>query len=191
MTIFFSSDHHFRHTNTWALFKDPEGNPLRPFTSTEEMDECMITRHNEVVKPSDHWYCLGDVSMLRPRFVARQLKALNGHKRLIRGNHDIFKTKEYLEFFDEIYGMRYFDNIMFTHIPLHPQCLGWYAANVHGHVHTGTDLPPVKKVYKDGSMVVQPYINITVEHTDYRPLSLEEIKQRVKLVKEACDQGTA
>ena len=177
VTIWFSSDHHFRHTNTWALFKNPDGTPLRPFTSTEEMDECMIQRHNEVVKPSDHWYCLGDVSMMRPRFVARQLNALNGHKRLIRGNHDIYKTKEYLEFFDEVYGIRVIDNILFTHIPVHPRCMGGFAANVHGHIHAGPDLEPAVGLRgKEQKVVVMPYINIVVEKTDYRPVSLEELK---------------
>ena len=180
MTIFFSSDLHLRHTNTWALFKNPDGTPLRPFTSTEEMDECMIQRHNEVVKSSDHWYCLGDVSMMRPRFVARQLKALNGHKRLVRGNHDIFKTKEYLEFFDEIYALRVLDNILFSHIPVHTACLGRFAANVHGHVHSGPDFPPfVKPVPGSCGSLVIPYINITVEHTDFRPLAFEEVKSRI------------
>lgn len=180
VNLWFSSDHHFRHENTWRKFKNEDATPLRPFLSTKEMDECMIERHNKLVKPSDHWYCLGDISMMRPRFVAQQLKAMNGHKRLVRGNHDVFKTKEYLEFFDEVYGVRVLDNILFTHIPVHPTSLGRFSANVHGHVHTGPDLTPAVCMRTSTDEIwITPYVNITVEHTDYYPLSLEEIKARI------------
>lgn len=194
VALWFISDTHFRHTNTWALFKDACGNPLRPFSSTEEMDDCMIQRWNEVVRPQDHVYHLGDVSMLRPRFVARQLKALNGHKRLIRGNHDIYKTKEYLEFFEEIHGVRVMDNILFSHIPVHPACLGRFAANVHGHLHSGVVTRPAGPRMDCGvptwppMTAVEPdtrYVNIVVEQTDYRPVSFEELKARITLLKES------
>ena len=187
--LWFISDTHFRHENCWKLFKGADGLPLRPFLSTEEMDECIIQRCNEVVRPQDHLYHLGDVSMMRPRFVARQLNAMNGHKRLIRGNHDIFKTKEYLEFFEEIHGMRVMDNILFSHIPVHPQSLGRFAANVHGHLHSGVVTRPAGPRIDCGvprwppTTAVEPdprYVNISVEHTDYRPLSFEEVKQRIK-----------
>jgi len=39
---FVISDTHFGHTNSWEKFKLEDGSPLRPFTSTEEMDETMI-----------------------------------------------------------------------------------------------------------------------------------------------------
>lgn len=180
--IFFTSDTHFSHTNTWALFKTEDGLPLRPFTSTEEMDEFMIEQWNKTVKPSAHVYHLGDISMKRPRLVDHVLKRLNGHKRLIRGNHDIFHTKEYLEYFDEIYGIRVMDNIIFTHIPIHPTSAGRFSANVHGHIHNpGPNLPAVVRLGHDGKFLPDmPYINITVEHTNYRPINLAEVKELIK-----------
>ena len=183
--IWFSSDHHFRHTNTWALFKNPDGTPLRPFSSTKEMDERMIEEHNKLVRPQDSWYCLGDISMMRPRFVREQLNALNGHKRLVRGNHDIYKTKEYLEFFEEIYGMRYIDGICFSHFPIHPASVGRYKAVAHGHIHTGPELPPVVITEQEGKQHVCPFINLTVEHTDYKPVNLDELKQRIDRITRA------
>ncbi len=183
--IWFSSDHHFRHTNTWAKFKRRDGTPLRPFTSTEEMDERIIEEHNKLVKTHHHWYCLGDISMMRPRFVKRQLDALNGHGRLVRGNHDIFKTKEYLEFFDEIYGMRYIDGICFSHFPIHPASIGCYSGVVHGHIHEGPNLPVVSNVNpKTQEVRVTPFLNLTVEHTDYKPWNLEQVKAEIKRLKE-------
>jgi calcineurin-like phosphoesterase family protein len=190
--IWFSSDHHFRHTNTWEKFKRRDGSPLRPFTSTKEMDERMIEEHNSRVRPQDHWYCLGDISMMRPRFVREQIGKLNGHKRLVRGNHDIYKTKEYLEVgFEEIYGTRHIDGVCFSHFPVHPRSVGRYFGNVHGHIHEGPNLPPAEWTVPESrpgtgqDRIVCPYLNITVEHTDYKPLSLEEIKAELKRMKEA------
>jgi calcineurin-like phosphoesterase family protein len=179
MNIFFISDTHFRHANM-LNFIAHDGHPIRSFGSVWEMDECMIERWNQVVKPSDHIYHLGDVAMMRPRYIRHTLERLNGHKRLVRGNHDIYKTKEYLEFFDEIYGIRVLDRMLFTHIPVHPLSIGRFHANVHGHIHRNPDYPPVIRTDAVTQEVrCQPYINISVEVMDYRPISLEDLKKKI------------
>jgi calcineurin-like phosphoesterase family protein len=53
------------------------------------MDETMIERHNAKVKPNDVVYMLGDVVINRKSL--HHVSRLNGKKRLVRGNHDIFK----------------------------------------------------------------------------------------------------
>lgn len=175
MNLWFTSDNHFSHANTWYKFKNEDGSPLRPFTSTPEMNETMVERWNKCVRPNDHVYNLGDVCMMRPKQIKGILDRLKGHLRLVRGNHDIYKTAEYLEWFDEIYGIRVIDNIIFTHIPIHPSCLGNFQANVHGHIHSGKAFSPVVK-----GDVKQPYINITVEHTDYWPVAFEDLKKAIR-----------
>lgn len=195
--IFFTSDTHWSHENTWRLFKDDAGQPLRPFTSTVEMNETMIQRWNETVRPQDHIYHLGDVCMMRPRYIRSILERLNGHKRLVRGNHDIFKTADYLEWFEEIYGVRVLDNLLFSHIPVHPTSVGRFDANVHGHIHSGPNIVPAQRQQykfvgqstKQLILVDCPYINITVEHTNYRPLALEEVKALVKQAKAAWEEA--
>ena len=187
--LWFVSDTHFRHANI-LTFKRSDGSFVRPgFVDCVDMDETMIERWNSVVKPPDHVYHLGDVSMMRPRFVRNQLNRLNGHKRLIRGNHDIYKTKEYLEFFDEIYGMRVLDNIIFTHIPIHPASLGRFAANVHGHTHANPDLDNHSRKKEDGTITQVPYINVSVEQINYTPVSLEWIKARIKTLQAASSNS--
>lgn len=165
--IFIVSDTHFGHEATWRYFKDNDGNPLRPFTSTEEMDETMVENWNKVVKPSDKVYHLGDVTMRKPNLEI--VKRLNGHKRLVRGNHDIFATKAYVMVgLSEIYGVRVLDNMVFTHIPIHVESIGrWALGNVHGHLHINKLADP-------------RYLNVSVEQINYTPLSLEEVKQRLK-----------
>jgi calcineurin-like phosphoesterase family protein len=180
MTIFISSDPHFSHDAMWKTFQTAAGPKLRSFSSSEEMNDYIVERHNAVVKPSDHWYCLGDVAMTRPRKVAKWLKALHGHRRLVMGNHDIYHAKEYLEFFERISAMRVLDGILLSHMPLHPQSMDRYRANAHGHIHEGPNLTPAVGVsLRTGNVHVMPYINVTVEHLDdYTPVSLDELSIR-------------
>lgn len=77
---FFTSDHHFWHTNVIKYCG-------RPFTSIEQMNETLIKNWNDVVGPDDEVYCLGDFSMaFRP--VEAYTHRLNGKKFLVPGNHD-------------------------------------------------------------------------------------------------------
>lgn len=138
----------------------------RPFPSVEAMDEAIVERWNAIVRPRDHVYHLGDVAM-KVQAMDAILPRLNGKKRLIRGNHDIFPTKRYLRHFQEIHGMRVLDTMLFTHIPIHPESMGRFWANVHGHMHEKQSYGP-------------RYLNVSVEQTDYRPISLEDVKRRIE-----------
>lgn len=160
--IFFISDTHFGHANI-LNFKTSEGHPLRPFTTCEEMDEHIVECWNKTVRPCDKIYHLGDVVINRKSLSI--LSRLNGHKRLVRGNHDIFKTKEYMEYFEEIYGVRVFskEGIICSHIPLDYESLesrNWF--NVHGHLHSNVKHHP-------------NYLNISVEQINYTPIEMDEI----------------
>ena len=171
MTIWLVSDTHFGHANI-LTFTTPTGELIRPgFASVEEMDERMITEWNAVVRPSDHIYHLGDVAMKQQPFNAI-MPRLAGKKRLLRGNHDIFHTKIYARYFEEIGASRVFDGLILTHIPIHPESLGRFTANVHGHIH---ERPSYGK----------RYLNVSVERTEYRPVSLEEVRAAVKMQQEA------
>jgi calcineurin-like phosphoesterase family protein len=163
--IFFISDTHFGHAGILS-FKKEDGSPLRHFASVQEMDQHIIDRWNSVVRPQDHVYHLGDVAMKKS--CLETISRCNGHLRLVRGNHDIFRTKDYLKFFDEIYGVRVLDSMIFTHIPIHPESLGRFKANVHGHTHGS--LPG-----KFG----EKYNNVSVEAVNYLPISLEDLKLRL------------
>lgn len=188
---FVISDTHFGHTNSWEKFKLADGSPLRPFTSNEEMDETMIARWNAKVKPEDTVYHLGDVVINRKHL--HLCNRLNGKKRLIRGNHDIFKDKDYYEAgFTALYGVRVFtDKFILSHIPLHPDCItDRFKVNVHGHLHANEVMQSVPLnedprdsyyIKRDGpSITIDPrYLCVSVEHTNYEPLSFEEVDERI------------
>lgn len=171
------SDTHFSHRNSWEKFKLPNGDPLRPFSSTEEMDETMVERWNAVVKPQDYVYVLGDVSINKKGL--EHVKRLNGHKRLIMGNHDIHSNKMYYEAgFEKLAGVRVFvDKFVMSHIPLHPSCVSdRFVTNVHGHLHANYINSP-------------EYLCVCVEHTNYAPISFEEVEERIQMNRE-CFEST-
>jgi calcineurin-like phosphoesterase family protein len=168
-------------------FKLADGSPARDFSSVEEMDEVMIQRWNEVVRPCDKIYNLGDVCF-KIEVLDSVMPRLLGHKRLIRGNHDTFQTNKYLQYFDEVYASRVLDRILFTHIPVHPESMRGFKGNVHGHTHQAAAYPPVCQIKKESQQVRWvPYLNLCVEKTSYRPVDLETLKKMIR--KEAGDGG--
>lgn len=177
--IWVSSDHHFLHKNI-LKFTDNNGELIRGkvFKDTEEHDEKIVLWHNELVRPQDRVYFLGDVAI--NKYGLRYVSRMNGHKRLVRGNHDIFEDKLYYEAgFQKIFGVKVWPkhNLIFSHIPLHPDCLsgrGW--KNLHGHLHNN-------KVRKE--QIVETGIGMFPEYVDddrYQNVSLEQINYRPILV---------
>lgn len=171
VNTFFISDTHFGHSNI-LTFNRSDGSPLRLFSSIEEHDEHIIKCWNDKVRPQDKVYHLGDVVINRRCLPI--LSRLNGHKRLVRGNHDVFRTSEYLHYFEEIYGCRVLDRMIFTHIPIHPDCMSRFTANVHGHLHSNTI--GATSSYWDNDM---KYLNVSCEQVDYTPISIDEVRKRL------------
>jgi len=176
--IYFTSDHHFGHKNIIQLCN-------RPFNSVEEMDEEMIRRWNETVKPEDFVYYLGDFSLsIKP--VKEYVKRLNGKKILIAGNHDRCHQfqKNNLKYKYEYREMGFYDvydcdvthfsedlTADLSHFPydngddvryfkLFPRDDGRWL--LHGHVHN-------KWRVKD------KMINVGVDVWDFYPVSLDKI----------------
>lgn len=178
--IFVISDTHFGHANI-QNFILPNGERMRPFASVEEMDETMIERWNAVVSPSAHVYHLGDVAMHKSH--VQTAKRLNGKKRLVRGNHDIYPTRTYLEAgFQEIYGVRVFDDMILSHIPLHIESLKTrWLANVHGHLHNN----------QPQGHLGPRYYNVCVEMINYTPISLEDLRVILRKQHEAWQDRQA
>lgn len=190
-TRFVISDTHFGHTNSWEKFKNADGSPLRPFTSNEEMDDTMVERWNAKVKPGDTVYHLGDVVINRKHL--HQVKRLNGRKILIRGNHDIFRDQDFYDVgFEQIHGVRVFqDQWILSHIPLHPDSITTrFRVNVHGHLHGNEVMREVideenSSQFSNDSLVYKKefdprYLCVSVEHTNYEPLSFEEVEARIQ-----------
>lgn len=169
-SVFLTSDTHFGHAGVCRFTCDDGVTKIRPWTDPNEMDEEMVKRWNETVKPTDKVYHLGDVVINRRCLSI--LRRLNGDKVLIKGNHDIFKLSDYTQHFRDIRGYHVMNNIILSHIPVHPDSAGRFRANIHGHLHQ-------RRLLKDG--VIDPfYFNVSVEQTDFKPILFEEVLKRIK-----------
>ena len=167
---FFLSDPHFSHANI-ITFKDKEGKLIRPFNSIEEHDELIIENWNKIVRKVDRAYILGDVVIHRKALPI--LNRLNGRKKLVLGNHDVFSTKDYLKYFEDVIAYRVYPNlgIIFSHIPVYAgQLIDRFKFNGHGHTHQ--------------NIIPDPrYINLCCEHINYTPISLDYLIQKYNLDK--------
>nr|WP_305078449.1 metallophosphoesterase [Methylobacterium sp.] len=85
MATYFTSDTHFGHA---GMLSERMGRP-RSFSSPEEMDECMISSWNNRIRKDDRVFHLGDFAYGCSQKHAKSIfDRLNGHRTLIRGNHE-------------------------------------------------------------------------------------------------------
>jgi calcineurin-like phosphoesterase family protein len=179
---FLVSDTHFGHAGV-CRFTEADGvTKIRPWTDPHEMDEAMIQRWNDVVRPNDKVYHLGDVVINRKALPT--LARLNGDKVLIRGNHDIFRDDEYREYFRELRAYHVLNGMILSHIPVHEASLGRFGTNIHGHLHTnrvkrarGVDAKTGTVLYSDENDV--RYHCVCVEQTGFAPILLEDVFKRI------------
>jgi calcineurin-like phosphoesterase family protein len=150
---------------------------LRPWDNPEEMDEEMVRRWNERVRPNDKVYHLGDVVINRRALPT--LARLNGDKVLIRGNHDIFPDTEYGKYFRELRAYHVMNGMILSHIPVHEASLGRFGTNIHGHLHAsrvkkarGVDARTGETLYSNE--IDTRYWCACVEQTDFTPILFED-----------------
>jgi len=180
-SVFLTSDTHFGHAGVCRFLRD-DGTKLRPWDTPEEMDEEMIKRWNETVRPTDKVYHLGDVVINRKAL--QTLHRLNGDKVLIKGNHDIFRLEDYTQHFRDIRGYHVMDGFILSHIPVHSDSKGRFKANIHGHLHSNRVKNPRGYDVKTGALLysdrIDPfYFCVCVEQTDFRPILFEDVKKKL------------
>ena len=178
--VFLTSDTHFGHKNI-CKFTNYDGSPVRPWDDANEMDEEMVKRWNETVRPNDKVYHLGDVVINRKSLAI--LDRLNGDKVLIKGNHDIFKLTDYTKYFRDIRGYHVMNGMILSHIPVSKGSIARFGTNIHGHTH-GNRVMKTVGFWPFKKQVIDPdYFCVCVEQTDFRPILFEDVIKRIK------DQG--
>lgn len=159
--IWVISDTHFGHGNIIKYSN-------RPFNSTQEMDNEMIKRWNDVVSKDDTIFHLGDFALTGKDRKTELLSLLNGSKILIKGNHDHGSSAKYREYgFKEVYKypILYLPNIILSHQPVE----FFSGFNIHGHSHEHAG--PTSR-----------HFNVSVEQINYAPILLDQLIN--KIVKE-------
>jgi len=158
--VFFIADTHFGHKKVIEFEKEH-----RPFATIEEHDEELVRRWNAKVSKKDSVWVLGDFC-----FGKKNLEIagrLNGTKRLILGNHDLYPAADYLKCFTRVCGVVEFDEKILSHIPVHEgQLERRYSHNIHGHLHS--------KALDD-----KRYINVSCEQIGLTPISYGEILHKI------------
>lgn len=166
MKTFLIADTHFGHTNVLSFLKE-DGTKLRPdFYNIYHHDEVLIENWNSVVGVNDKVYHLGDVGFKSFSQLQAIFNRLNGTKVLIKGNHDNFKLAQYAQLFKDVRAYHVLDKYILSHVPIHPESLSRWKANIHGHLHAN--------VLKDPR-----YINVSVERINYTPINFEEIHEHI------------
>ena len=169
--LYFIADTHFDHANVIEYEN-------RPFSDVIAMNEGLIKNWNSVVKPEDTIYILGDFT-LKHNFdaVKGYCDRLNGHKILIRGNHDSLSINKYLAAgFEKICPLEVVENaldghrLVLSHYPPRPETMQGYNYYLYGHVH-GKWCPTEDK---------ENALCVSCERIGYTPISLDGVGEMLR-----------
>jgi len=161
--IWFTSDTHFNHKNC-LLFR-------KQFASLDEMNDLMIERWNERVRPGDRVYHLGDFA-LGPVEEARKIaERLNGQIYLIRGNHE--RVAEKLDrwiWIKDYFGLKVGDQkIYLCHYAFRTwNCMHHGSWHLHGHSHGS--LPELE---------TSRSFDVGVDCWEFRPISYDQVAAKM------------
>ena len=158
--ILITSDLHLGHKNIHKY--------RQQFSSAEEHHEYVYERLATNVNKADTIYFLGDVAFT-PEWLAK-IKAIPcRHKKLVCGNHDRdhFSMAELCDAFDSVDAMYSSRNVWWQHCPMHPEEIRRRLYNIHGHTH--------QYLIMNGDVPSYRYFNACLEHTDYKPITFEEV----------------
>jgi calcineurin-like phosphoesterase family protein len=162
------SDPHFYHAGI-CRFTNYDGTPVRPWDDADVMSEEMIAWYNDVVRPEDRVYLLGDIAFTKGN-IRKSLPRLMGRKVLVKGNHDQEKLSAYVDHVDDIRSYVVKKGFIMSHIPIHPDCMGRWEINIHGHLH-GNHIRDTRNSFINDKR----YVNVCVEQTNFRPKLLDEV----------------
>lgn len=180
--IFFTSDLHFGHERVIEF-------DSRPYFTTKEMDDTLISGWNNKVDNGDVVYVLGDMFWhCEPQYVKNILNTLNGQIILIKGNHDRWLHNS--ENKKRLSGIKDYDDIVVTladgnkkRCILSHYFIPFYnghfndAIHLHGHSHTTPEAKAEKSVARwlNRNGFPNEIYNVGCMYWNYEPVSLDEI----------------
>ena len=181
--IYFTADNHFCHSNIIELCN-------RSFSDVNEMNNTMIDNWNSIVTKNDEVYILGDFAYkAKIHDINEILFRLKGRKYLVKGNHE-----KYLN--DPLFDQNAFEWVndyfilvyeKLEYVLFHYPMLSWYKSyhgsiHLYGHVNNSAEKHPdfAEKIKLLGSKA----INVGVDVNDFYPVSIKQIQERVKDVKD-------
>lgn len=184
--IWFTSDLHLGHQNSIKYSN-------RPFSSIDEMDDCLLTNINDIVNSTDDLYILGDfayrVDFEQIKIYRERIRCKNVH--LILGNHDkksifrynIFNSIDYYCELKTDYG-----SFILFHYPIeHWNKAHYGSVHLHGHIHADSEYN-IKNLdtiiqYPTGLEIQKRVYDVGVDANEYKPVSLIHIADWFGLTK--------
>ena len=161
MSVYFAADLHLGHKNI---------HKYRPEYGTPELhDQAVLDMLNDSVTKRGVYYLLGDVAFTANAI--SELAKINAYNniRIVLGNHDTergVKVGDWVNHgFKDIYALKKYKEFWLSHAPLHPDELRG-KINIHGHTH-------------DKSMQDDRYVCVSLEQTNYKLISLHEIRKNI------------
>ncbi len=183
--VWFASDQHHGHQS--AIHHNH-----RPFRDLDHMDHALVDEWNSRVGKQDLAFILGDFSFYKPEKTTEIVHAMNGHKILVKGNHDHTKALSKVQGFQRIlsYHEHKLDvgggetvRIVMSHFPF----LSWNqmhrgAYHLHGHSHGNLMVPPQLQNAR--------MLDVGVDHLSglkghYGPINFAEIMELLKFRRSA------
>ena len=175
--VFAIGDCHFWHSNIikycnrpwWK--KDESGADV---PDVEKMNEDMIKMWNSVITSDKQTvYINGDFCFGSKTKVKEVFDKLNGRKRIVLGNHDKCKFKDYYDIgFDRVYDKPIVVSnfCILSHEPLQWVKDGGVYMNVYAHVHT-------QEMYRDFTL---NSFCTSAERLSYKPIRFTEIFEKCR-----------
>lgn len=186
--MWFTSDHHFGHRKV---------SEIRGFATPAHHNLEIVKRHNDLVKPDDVVYMLGDLSAGSSSATYDALgwvNRMNGRKRLIAGNHDPIHPMHrashgwypaYMAASQAFESVAPFGRasvlgikVLLSHFPYHvdrdePRYTQWRLRDegewlLHGHLHT------------DRKITSGTEIHVGLDSWDLSPVSADKIYDFIK-----------
>lgn len=182
--VWVTSDWHFGHDREF-IWK-PRG-----FKSIWEMNEEIISRHNEVVNPDDDVYVLGDLMLGNDEIGLSYIKKLKGNLHVVRGNHD---TDTRMDLYNKCYNIvevsegQFFKynkyRFYLNHFPTYTsnlekgEPLTRHLINLYGHTHQKTNF------FND----IPFMYHVGVDSHNCYPVSIDEIILDIQDKVKECKQ---
>lgn len=166
--VFIISDLHLSHLNMAKK---------RGFETIEDHDNHIIDKWNSVVTSKDTVWILGDITMEK-KGPFHLLDKMKGIKKVVLGNHDMPQhIPELLKHVNHVCSTFKKKNVIFTHIPIHPQELQFrFKKNIHGHLHENKVMHTNLKTGKPSEIFQdERFINVSCEILDFTPIELNTL----------------
>lgn len=176
--IFITADHHFDHAN---IIDHCE----RPFVDVDEMNDVLIARWNERVKPGDEVWHVGDFAWTQ---AAQFRKYLNGNIHLVQGNHDHEGTRAMTRCFADVHDIFELKAVNPHFWLCHYPMITWPGKErgtlmLHGHCHGNLEK------WKVEHMLNHLIFDIGVDLGNFYPVAVGEVLEAARRRKNPVQQN--